>query len=123
MKKPVSAALLSALVFPGLGQFYLKRRLRGWLFLTPCALALAYAVNHVFHIAFALSEKITSGVLPPEIDVLLDYVHRTLPANAPFLGSATLVILACWISSTIDAAIVGAQIEMQERAAKPAAAP
>ena len=44
MKVSVKAALLSALVFPGFGQFYLKRYGRGFAFIIPALIGVGVIV-------------------------------------------------------------------------------
>ena len=61
MNRPVIAALLSALVFPGAGHLYLKRNGRALLFLLPTALAVAVFIGQAFEQAAAIADQILAG--------------------------------------------------------------
>ena len=61
MKKSVKAALLSGLVFPGVGQFSLKRYLRGLVFFVPAMLSLVFIVDSSMRRAFAIAGQIERG--------------------------------------------------------------
>ena len=95
------AALLSGLVFPGLGQLVAGRPWRA-LFFSGASAGLLVAV-----VARVVRE--TQRLLPDEAEALLDpalpfrlavEVHR---ANAPFFLWATLGIVALWLGSVAEA--------------------
>jgi hypothetical protein len=102
MKKPMTAALLSGLVFPGAGQLYLQHIARGFAFLVPSAIALTILFNNVLDRAQDLLTRIESGALPLTADALTVAVaQQGDPGWLPTLSG--WVLLACWIASTIDA--------------------
>ena len=47
MRKSIKAVLLSALVFPGIGHFALKRYQRGLIFFVPALLSLSLIVYYI----------------------------------------------------------------------------
>jgi hypothetical protein len=96
-------ALLSGLVFPGLGQLAAGRPWRA-LFFSGASAGLLVAV-----VARVVRE--TQRLLPDDAEALLDpalpfrltvEIHR---ANASFLLWATLGIVALWLGSVLDAAL------------------
>lgn len=98
----MTAACLSGLVFPGTGQLYLKRAVRGFAFLVPSAISLTILFNNMFDRAQDLMTRIESGALPMTADALMAAVaQQGDPGLLPTLSG--WVVLACWIGSTIDA--------------------
>ena len=104
MKPKVTAALLSALVFPGAGQFYLRRRTRALLFLVPAVAAGLYYGNNALDQATALADQVLSGA------VALD--PAALAARAEALPTplgvslAGIVFVVCWVGSVLEALLV-----------------
>jgi Family of unknown function (DUF5683) len=107
MKTAIKAALLSALVFPGVGQMYLKRYIRG---LIPMVLTLTgMGVLIVQATVRALQElekiQIQSGLVD-----LNAVANRAVASSAsgdwysPFIVP---MIGICWLFSVIDAYILG----------------
>lgn len=104
MKSKVTAALLSGLVFPGAGQFYLRRRARAWLFLLPAVLAGLFYFNHAFDQASALADQVLSGAVPLDPAAI---AARAEAAPTPL--SVTLsgvVFVVCWVGSVLEALLV-----------------
>jgi hypothetical protein len=94
-------ALLSGLVFPGLGQLVSGRPWRGLFFSVSSLALLAAVVGRVI--------RETQRLMPADAEALLDpalpfrlaaEVHR---ANASFFLWATLGIVALWAGSIVDA--------------------
>ncbi|MET3131927.1 TM2 domain-containing membrane protein YozV [Oxalobacteraceae bacterium GrIS 1.11] len=105
MKRSIKAALLSALVFPGIGHFTLGRAARGCLFLLPSALGAFYLVRQVSENANRIVDQIMNGSLPADPQVIaanLSAVEGTLPTLA------LTVCALCWIGAIIDSFLIGA---------------
>jgi hypothetical protein len=107
MNKSTKAALLSALLFPGLGQMYLKRYLRG---LIPMVLILAglglWVVNATVHALRELDRiQIQGGLIDPNA-----IAGRAAASSASGEWYSPLIlpmIVVCWILSVIDAYRLG----------------
>lgn len=112
MKPTIKAALMSALLFPGLGHFALKRGKRGCLFLVPCALAVLYVLRQVLALVSTLSDQVAAGTLPLDVQVLSDRVDAAVNA-LPGMNVALLICVLCWAGSIADALWLG-----RRRAAK-----
>jgi len=107
-KRSLNAVLLSALVFPGAGQLYLKRALRGLLFAAPAALSLLLLGQHLYAIAMLIVEQIESGALAAEPQAILDAIAAaTATGNAWLADLAQYLFLACWLLSIWDAYRIG----------------
>jgi len=111
MNKATKAALFSALLFPGWGQLYLKRYLRGLVFILPVligTLALAWAViqTSVAIIKAAPFKKGTvqlSNVIQVAVDAL-----KAIDLSYVLLMLSLIAIM--WILSIVDAYQLGKKI-------------
>src|SRR5437868_2555054 len=76
-----AALVLSLFTWPGAGQLYLRRPLRGWVLATLTALSLAILFVQIYVAANAVvGPAIEAGNLDPFN--LLDQVHAALPRSA-----------------------------------------
>jgi hypothetical protein len=108
MKKSVKAALLSGLVFPGVGQFSLKRYARGLIFFAPSMGSLVFMLDNSMRRAFSIVDKIESGEVPLDPDAIANLISATASSSETFmLAAAQWIIIICWIISIIDAYRLG----------------
>jgi hypothetical protein len=107
MNKAIKAALLSALVFPGSGQLYLKRYWRGLMMMTLVVLALAVMI--VRATVVALDSLRIMQVDGKAMDVsAISHLAETSSANIFTDNTAILVALVvCWVFSIVDAYRIG----------------
>lgn len=108
MKPTTKAALVSALIFPGLGHLVLKRPLRGCLFIVPALLAIGFLLRTTLELANQLVDEISSGKLAIDPFRIIERIHATGVDN-PATNAASLVILLCWVGSVADAYWLGRQ--------------
>ncbi len=107
MKPAIKAALISALIFPGLGHFTLKHGARGCLFLLPALLAAIYIFRQVLERASIILDQVASGALPLNALAISEQLSAASAANGPSLTVAATLGLACWAGSIIDSFMVG----------------
>ncbi len=107
MERSIKAALLSALVFPGVGHFFLGRRRRAWLFLLPAAVAGAYMASQVFARANAIVDQVLSGAIAPDLDLIMARVSAAPGDEGALLNVAVCVLLACWAAAIVDSFLIG----------------
>jgi TM2 domain-containing membrane protein YozV len=108
MKKSIKAALLSGLVFPGIGHLYLKRYVTG---LTLAVVAIGcsyYLVLNTMELVSPILDKAQKGSVQPDIAVILGMVSKlsTEPA-AEFINNLSLVLLFVWLAGIVDSYRVG----------------
>jgi hypothetical protein len=107
MKSKVTAALLSGLVFPGAGQFYLRRRARALLFLLPAAVAGLLYFNYSMGQANALVDQALSGGGALDPAALLARAEAApTPLSVTISG---VVFVVCWVGSVLEALLVKPQ--------------
>lgn len=106
MKPSIKAALISALVFPGLGHLVLKQAARGCIFLLPAAVAVIYLLRRVLELADRLMADLNSGALPLDPALILERINAS-GADSPGANLAAWICLLCWAGSIADALWLG----------------
>ncbi len=109
MTQASRAALLSAFLFPGSGQFLLKRPLRGLSFLLPAGGALAVLVHTAVNNALSILARIDVQGTIPDIQALSEMAVQASASDAPVYRAGLAVFLACWLLSIVDAYRLGAR--------------
>ncbi len=108
MKKSTKAALLSALVFPGLGHIYLKKYLPGLVLAGASFAALYYLIADATDKAFEIVDKLQSGDAPADIDSITAMLsQQPAGADAQLLNVATIALVICWLVGIVDSYRVG----------------
>jgi hypothetical protein len=112
MSRSTTALLLSALVFPGAGHLYLKRRSRALLFIVPTVVAGGYFVLDAARRATDLADQIMSGALGTDPVAIAAKLEQAGPTSG-LVDLAMYVLLACWIGAAVDAWLLGRTQEDQ----------
>ncbi|MCG9695545.1 hypothetical protein [Shewanella sp. Isolate11] len=110
MSKAVTAALLSAFICPGSGHFYLKRHNTGTLLSCISLTGLVYLLYYAVQQAQSVADRILSGELPLDMDLIYQQVTQT-PAgsSALWINIATYAFVISWIVGIVDAYRIGKQ--------------
>jgi hypothetical protein len=108
MKKSIKAALLSALVLPGAGHFYLQRAGRGAVLATIALLAAGYIANQAVQQALVIVDKIQSGEIPLDVAAI---ERATQTADSPLATLAWCALAISWLIGVIDAFRIGSAID------------
>lgn len=102
MKKSNKAVWLSLLLFPGAGQIYLKRTLRGLAFMAPAIAAVVYLLNDAVDQANRIASQILSGAGSLDPAALAAQIEAG-GGNTFWANVAGAVVLLCWIGAVGDA--------------------
>lgn len=105
MKQSTKAALLSALILPGIGQLViLKRRVRGLLFMVPALTAFLWLMYGLSIATMKLMYAAVNGELPPDVGLITDRLisYATMPGSS----IALWIMLGCWLASLLDALLI-----------------
>ena len=109
MKASIKAALLSALVFPGSGQMYLKRYVRG---LIPMVLVLAglgvlivQAAIGALQVLDKMQIQLQGGTV--DMNAVSNLAAGSSTHGDPYSSLISIGIAVCWIFSVIDAYRLG----------------
>ena len=108
MSKSLKAALLSALVFPGIGHFSLKKPLQGSLLSGIAIVCLYFLLTAVVDIAQRLSVKIQSGEVPFDVTKISELVSQQLAgSDGQLVNIPALLLMICWAVGIIDSFRIG----------------
>jgi hypothetical protein len=120
MNQALKAALFSAFIFPGSGQFLLKKHIRGALLTSVSILCVWVLLSTALEKAQEISRKIQSGEIPLDITRITEEVSRLATGSGSQQAEiATYVLLVCWLVGIVDAYWVGRlQDEADSRSGK-----
>ena len=108
MKGSSKAALLSGLIFPGVGHMVLKQYLRGSVLMLSALVAFSVIVTSVFQRALTIVDRINSGEIPVESGAIAEMVsNSTSAADGSIENTAVIVLVACWLIGIIDSYRLG----------------
>ncbi len=108
MKKSSKAALLSGLIFPGIGHMVLKQYLRGAVLMLSALVAFSVIVTRIFQRALTIVDRINSGDIPIETGAIAALVSNSTNGVDSFIeNTAVIVLAACWLIGIIDSYRLG----------------
>ena len=112
MKKSVKAALLSGLIFPGIGHMYLREYVRGSGLLVLSLAALSIVVARAYQQAVLIVDRVLSGDISMEAGAIAQAVSSsTNAADRSVSNAAIIVLVVCWLAGVIDSYRLGAAQE------------
>ena len=110
MKKSLKAGLLSALVFPGLGHFSLKKPVQGVLFSGMAIICLYFLLSTIIEIAQYISAKILSGEVPMDAARISEMITQQLvEMDGGGINISVLLLVICWVIAIVDSVRIGWQ--------------
>ncbi len=108
MKRSSKAALLSGLVFPGIGHMVLKQYLRGSVLMLSALVAFSVIVTRIIQRALTVIDRINSGDIPIETGAIAELVSNSTTGVDSFIEyPAVIVLAACWLIGIIDSYRLG----------------
>ena len=115
MSKSKKAALLSALVFPGLGHLFLKKYAIAAGLVGTAFFALYWLVSKTVESTLQISEKIQSGEVQLDAASITELVSKQAAgAEAQSLDVATTVIVIVWLIAIVDSYRLGRQQDKRD---------
>ena len=100
------AIMLSAFVYPGAGQLYLKRYGVAAVLLVIGTVATVLVLLPVMATANGLAERVANGELSLGTDMVVELHAATVAATAQARGPG-LALLACWLTGVVHAWLCG----------------
>ena len=108
MKKSTTAALISALIFPGCGHFYLKKHVFGSIIIISTLYPIYIIITQAVERASRISEQILRGEVPYDIEVIFKLAMKhPVGADAQLLKMATIALIIVWLVGIIDSYRIG----------------
>ncbi len=117
MKNSLKGALLSGLVFPGLGQLVLKRYRRGFALMLTVMAGLFVMIVTAVQQAYAILDRIETEGGSPDMDTITQAAAQAATAaSSPVSTAVSLLIFVCWIVGIIDAYRIGKKKDLEGQA-------
>ncbi len=111
MRRAIKGALLSALIFPGVGQLSLGQTGRGWAFLLAALACVGVLVNEIVsQINASLANLDLTQVSDPS--ALASQLEQSSSASSAYTLSL-LLLAVCWLWSLVDAYLTGLRLDRQ----------
>ncbi len=108
MKRSSKAALLSGLIFPGIGHIVLKQYLRGSVLMLFALVALSVIVTRIYQRALTIVDRINSGDIPVDTGAIAEMVSNSTSGADSFIENIAVIVLgACWLIGIIDSYRLG----------------
>ena len=115
MSNSLKGALLSGVIFPGLGQVILKHYLRGLVLMFTVFASLMVIVLKAVQHAFTILEKIEleGGVI--DIQTITDAATQASSTSDSLIYNlGLLLIVICWIFGIVDAYRIGKKKDLED---------
>jgi TM2 domain-containing membrane protein YozV len=110
MHSAIKAALLSGLVFPGAGQIYLKRIIRGIGYIIVTLIPMVVVVADLTRMAtHALDNLAGQGDAIDMTAISNAATHAAADASGLRINMLLLLMVVCWLVSVVDAFRLGRQ--------------
>jgi hypothetical protein len=108
MATSIKAALLSALVFPGAGHFFLKKHIRGIILTSTTFASLYFLISGVVEKALQITDKIQRGEVQPDAAAITELVSaQPTGSEMQIITLASYVLLIAWLIGIVDAYRIG----------------
>lgn len=108
MGKTMKAALLSALVFPGAGHFFLKKHITGTVLAGAALASLYLVISKMVERALQIAEKIQSGEVQLDVAAITELISKQpTGTDAQLLNIAWTVLILSWLIGIVDSYRVG----------------
>lgn len=108
MNKAIKAALLSVIIFPGLGHLMLKKYPQALFFLVSTFIASYLLIYNVFTIAMTIVTQIEQGEIGATLTEIVDVINQQ--SNSAYSGNTNIIMLFIvfnWIIAALDAYRLG----------------
>jgi len=118
MKQSIKGALLSALVFPGLGQLILGSIRTGLAFIVLTAAGLSVIIYRIAKQASSAMDKILSAMEEGALDMdsIIELSRRSTNTSGSWIETACLIlIVCCWTISLVHAYLYGKKMDRMKK--------
>jgi len=111
MRRSTRAALISGLVFPGLGHLYLGKYLAGLALLVVAAASIYPVITATVDVALTLAQEIETGDVPLDAEAISTRVEQGSAAAEQAVRVPGVMFLLCWIIGIVYSARAGRRQE------------
>lgn len=106
MKKPVKAAVISAVIYPGLGHIFLEKKRQGFMWATVFTVPLYLLVSELLTQTKLITKQVIEGTIPLDISAISQAVFDAM-ATKPALTYCTYLLAILWLLAIADSFRLG----------------
>lgn len=121
MSKSIKALLLSALVLPGAGHFYLRKNIQGLVLALVALVCLYVLISNITAISQDITYRVEIGEIPMDVGSIRAALENKLGEKTGELKTATYALEICWLIGVIDAFRIGRRQQKAEASESSAA--
>ena len=103
MNKPAKAAMMSFFIYPGAGQFFLKKYLSSGIFITLFSIPFLWTLFDVFEKTNLLMKNVVENNLPVDAATLTEVFSTLVSEHTQSVDNKALVMMIIWLVSTVHA--------------------
>lgn len=108
MNKAIKAALLSSLIFPGVGQISLGYKKRGWLIIFVNCVLVYLIISQIIQQARSIVEKMQQSNIALDMESITQQTSGLVGfSDNSSLNTLLVFLIFGWLISIIDAYILG----------------
>lgn len=108
MRKAIKSALLSALIFPGVGQISAGFKKRGWFIVLANCVLLYLLMNEIIQLAYSTINTMKKNDVVMDIETISGATSNQIDfSDNSYLNSLLIILIISWVFSTIDAYRLG----------------
>lgn len=108
MKQSVKAALLSGLIFPGVGQISIGRKKRGWFFILGSCILFYLIISTIIEQATSIVEKMQKDDVALDMESITKQTSELVAfTDNTFLNTLLILLILSWFISILDAYLIG----------------
>ena len=108
MKQSLKSALLSALIFPGVGQISAGYKKRGWLIILANCVFLYLIMSEIIQLAYSTINTMQKNGATMDIESISNSTSAQMGfSDNTYLNSLLVILIISWFCSIIDAYWLG----------------
>ena len=114
MKNRTKAILLSAIIFPGTGHWFLKRYITAVILFSVSSISIYFLFSIAIESARKISEQIMQGTIRPDLANIIAAVSKqSVTSDTPIFNAATMIVVICWIAGIADSYRTGNSLDQK----------
>jgi len=115
MRKSLKAAMLSGLIFPGIGHIFLREYFRGSVLVLLSLASLSVVVTSAYRHAMLVVDQVISGEVSMEAGAIAQAVSSSTTGTDNLVENIAFALLAaCWLGGILDCYRLGALQEKSD---------
>lgn len=108
MNKSIKGMLLSALIFPGVGQISMGYKKRGWFIIFLNVVFLYLIISNIIQQASIIAEKLQNNGVELNYELMSNQTSRLISfSDNSYLNILFVLLIISWVIAVVDAYFLG----------------